>query len=157
MGFFRGVGRVVKPLVNFPKWMNAKQLSSDASYIASLAKTLVKTEHAEREETFEEALVRLNLSEKDIQARYSEFKRLSIIFFTLFILLLCYFIYLILGISGPVSWRAYLLTLVVMGMALAQFIRFHFWLFQIKQRKLGCSFKAYFLSGLLGFKAGTRS
>lgn len=157
MGFFRGLGRMVKPLVNVPKWMGAKQLSADASYIATIAKTLITPQQARREETFEEALARLRLTEADIQARHREFKRLAVTYFTIFILLILYLVYLISDISGPVSWRAIVLTLVVSAIAFVQFMRFHFWLFQIKQRKLGCSFKSYFLSGLLGIKSGTKS
>lgn len=152
MGFFRGLGRMVKPLVNVPKWMSAKQLTSDASYIANVAKRVFSPQQAKRKEDFEVAIKRLNLTEKQITERYKEFRKLSIIFGITFIILLGYAIYLLLGIDPEVSWRAIALSLIVSLIALAQFLRFHYWMYQIKKRKLGCSFKEYFLNGLLGIK-----
>lgn len=153
MGFFRGVGRLVKPLVNFPKWMSADQISSDAKYISGIGKQLITPQKAQVKETFEEALIRLNLTENEIKARRKEFTHLSITFFCLFLLLLGYVIYLISDSTGQVSWRAIALSVIVSMIALAQFMRFHYWLYQIKQRKLGCGFKEYFLSGILGMKS----
>lgn len=153
MGFFKGVGRAVKPLVNIPKWMSAKQLSSDAAYIADVAKKLATPPTAKHKETFEEALIRLKLSEADIQKRYHEFKRLALVFLTVFILLMGYMSYLLFNfLSGPVSWRALLLCFIVCLIAFIQVVRFHFWMYQIKKRRLGCSFKEYFFSGILGRK-----
>lgn len=153
MGFFRGVGRVVKPLVNIPKWMSAKQITKDASYISQMAKQVFTPQKAEVEETFEEALQRLNLTEIDIRDRRKEFTRLSCFFLAVFVLLIGYVIYLVLDSTGEVSWRAILLSIVVCLIALVQFFRFHFWLYQIKKRKLGCGFKEYLFGGILGVKS----
>ena len=85
MGFFRGLGRMVKPLVNFPKWMSAEQITSDASYISQIGKQLVTPQKAQVQESFEEALQRLNLTENDIRERHKEFKQLSMVFFIIFL------------------------------------------------------------------------
>lgn len=152
MGFFSGLGKMVKPLVNVPKWMNTQQITTDAGYISSLIKKLATPQKAKVKETFEESMARLQLTETDIKTRYSEFKRLAIIFFTIFVALLAYLFYLIFDSSGTVAGRAILLNIVVCLITLIQFIRFHYWMFQIKKRKLGCGIKAYFLGGILGLK-----
>lgn len=153
MGFFRGLGRMVKPLVNIPKWMSAKQITADAAYISQIAKQVLTPQKAQQEETFEAALQRLNLTEQDLRDRKKEFTRLAGFFFVVFILLVGYVVYLILDSTGEVSWRAILLSIVVSLIALVQFFRFHFWLYQIKERRLGCSFKQYLVSGILGVKS----
>lgn len=153
MGFFRGLGRMVKPLVNVPKWMDAKRITEDASYIKQIAKGLVRPQQAKTAENFEDALKRLNLTETDIKNRHKEFRRLAILFFVIFILLAAYVVYLSLDHTGLVSWRAIVLSVIVSLIALIQFFRFHFWLFQVKRRKLGCGFKEYFYSGILGLKS----
>lgn len=153
MGFFRGMGRMIKPLVNVPKWMNAKQITTDAVYIGDIAKKVFKTQESDREESFDEALVRLKLTEEDIKQRYKEFRRLSIIFGLFFLILIGYAGYLLLGVDPETSWRAIALSFVVSLIALIQFFRFHYWIYQIKQRRLGCGLKEYFSRGLLGFKS----
>jgi intracellular multiplication protein IcmV len=153
MGFFRGMGKMIKPLVNVPKWMNAKQITNDASYISDIAKVIFKPKKAGHEESFEEAMKRLKLTEADLKQRYSEFRRLSIIFGIVFLCLLAYAVYLLLGVDPEASWRAIALSFVVSLIALIQFFRFHYWIYQIKQRRLGCGLKEYFLRGLLSFKS----
>lgn len=153
MGFFRGMGRIIKPLVNVPKWMGAKQISSDASYITEIAKGVLTPQQAKRKEDFDTAVKRLNLTEKNIAERYKEFKRLSIIFAITFLVLFGYAIYLLLGVDPEISWRAIALSMVVSILALIQFLRFHYWMYQVKKRKLGCGFKEYFFNGLLGIRS----
>ncbi len=153
MGFFRGLGKMVKPLVNVPKWMDAKRITADASFISLLIKRILKPQKATIEENFEESLVRLKLTENDLKDRYIEFRRLATIFFIVSLLLIGYLFYLIFDSTGTVSWRAIVLSSTVFLIAFVQFLRFHYWVFQIKKRKLGCSFKEYFLSGILGIKS----
>ncbi len=147
MGFFRGLGRMVKPLVNVPKWMDAQQIATDANYIKDIAKDVFTPQPSTRTETFEQALKRLNLTKSDIDARYREFRRLALTFGLLFIAVLAYIGYLLSGLDPAVTWKAVALSVAVSLIALVQFFRFHFWMFQIRRKKLGCSFKDYFFKG----------
>lgn len=148
MGVLSGLGRMIKPLVNVPKWMNTKQISKDASYIGQTAKDLFKVKHAQRQESFTEARERLQLTDQQLRQRYQEFRRLMLIFLVLGVGLAIYALW---------HWLAFnffagLLSTVVTGIALVQAFRFHFWMYQIKQQKLGCTFKAYFYAAILGRK-----
>ena len=148
MGFFNGVKKTVKPLVNVPRWMSVKSVSESGSFVGRLFKGVFIPKKPERKESFSEARNRLNLTEQDIQQRRKEFKRLLRLFLVLWIAVWGYSLYLF---SQPYM-RAGIIAFVVGLIALTQAFRYHFWLFQIKQQKLGCGLKEWFLSGLLGRK-----
>jgi intracellular multiplication protein IcmV len=146
MGFFSRTGKILKPLVDIPRWMDLPRLAENGKMIVDIAKQLIVPQKAKRTETFEEAMVRLRLSKADISQRTQEFKRLFIIFLVIFIVLLSYTVYLF----SEGSIRPGLVSLVLTFIVLAQIFRYHFWLFQIKQRKLGCTLREWFWQGLLG-------
>lgn len=97
-------------------------------------------------ESFNTAKKSLNLSEADLLARQKALLRLSIFMITLALLIFCYSLYHF--VQG--TYRAALLSLVMMMIAVALSFRYHFWYYQIKSRKLGCSIKEWFRKGLLG-------
>src|SRR5687768_14450979 len=70
-----------------------KTLKTQTNALKTTVVTLLSPQKASRKETFEEALVRLNLTEEDIQKRTQEFKRLLTIFGLLGILIAIYLIY----------------------------------------------------------------
>ncbi|HVY53022.1 MAG TPA: type IVB secretion system protein IcmV [Gammaproteobacteria bacterium] len=87
-------------------------------------------------ETFEEAMRRLNVNEADLVAISKSYFNYAILFVTLTAIDLTYGIYLLF------HHRAFLglvLALAVSALLLAQAFKYHFWYFQIKNRKLGCT------------------
>ena len=64
------------------------------------------------------------------------------------VLILMYSVYLF--IEG--GHKGGIVALVVMFIALVLAFRYHFWYFQIKQRKLGCTIQEWFNHGLKGIK-----
>lgn len=148
MGFFNGVKKTVKPLVNVPRWMSMKSVSASGTYVGRLFKRVFVPQQPERKEDFNDALQRLNINEQDLQQRRKEFQRLLILFLIIWIIVWAYSIYLFV----QPYYRAGVIAFVVGLIALTQAFRYHFWLFQIKQKKLGCGLKEWFLTGLLGRK-----
>jgi intracellular multiplication protein IcmV len=137
---FRRLGRMVKPLVNFPRWMGLSQILAQARIIAGLFKDFrsYPTEQV-RKETFAEAMQRLNLTEQDIQARMKQCLWLSIIYTLVALVFLVYAIYLIMhGLLGSFI-LALLLTALMTTFAYQQ----SFWYYQIKTQQLGVSFKVW--------------
>ncbi len=121
------------------------RLKNEAQGLRSIAAGLTKTPEPVREESFEEALVRLNLTPQDIAKREQEFKRLVIVFSSISICVFGYFIY-------SLTQKAVIASLGSLGIfffLLAQVFRYHFWLFQIRQKRLGCTFKEW-LHNLMG-------
>jgi len=86
-------------------------------------------------ETFSEATARLNLTENDL-------KDLQLTYFSYALL----FLLIALGVLGYSIWliihlylSAFILSFALIALLLSQAFRFHFWYFQIKHRKLGCT------------------
>ena len=99
-------------------------------------------------ESFKTAKESLKLTDEDLMIRQKALFRLSIFMATIAFLILSYSIYHFL--YG--TWRAGFLSLVIMSIALALSFRYHFWYYQIKNHKLGCSVHEWFRKGLLGEK-----
>lgn len=145
----KGIVKVTKPLVNFPAWMGLNQILSTAKGIKNTAKGLVETTSKPvHDETFKEAIKRLHLSEKDIQQRQKTFYRNALIYAGIGLLLLGYAIYLVIGSHFAASF----LSLVLFVLALALAFKQHFYYFQMKQRKLGCTVQDW----LSAFFRGTK-
>ncbi len=136
-----------KPFFNVSRAMGLGFLSSFNKTIAHNARLLFKPKKSDRQETFEEAKIRLNLSEEDIQKRARDCAKFALGFAIFAFLTLFYMIYLF--------WHAHiaagLLAFVITVMVLTQAFRYHFWYFQMKSRKLGCTFKEWLESSWKSF------
>ena len=97
-------------------------------------------------EEFEVAMQRLNLSEADIAQKKHRFLYLSIGLLLLAFIVFAYAIYHLIN----QNWLALPVSLVLTGLPLVLAFRYHFWYFQLKQRKLGCTLGEWFRQGLLG-------
>ncbi|MBA2654537.1 MAG: hypothetical protein H0U71_05675 [Gammaproteobacteria bacterium] len=130
------VGRVVKPFVNFPRWMGFGQLWANYEAIVKTIKDMRIHRPPVRTETFEEAKARLHLTDEDIQQRKRNCLILSIIYFTATLIFFIYSLYMI--IHGHLGM---ILGLLITALMAAFTYREHFWYFQLKTRTLGNSFK----------------
>ncbi len=105
---------------------------------------IVVPKKANTVETFEEAMQRLDLTEEDLIERQKEFTRLCYFFLALAMVVVAYALYA--AFTG--TMMSSLISFCLALYALTQAFRFHFWLFQIKNRKLGCSIKEWMNSEL---------
>ncbi len=137
-GFFRS-------MVDFPTWMNVKGLRDSGDTIVKTFKSLQEATLSDRQETFEEAMTRLRLSEKDIQARMRHCYISSWIYFSVALLLFLYGGYLLIYST----FSGFIIAFVLSGLAGVYAYRDAFWYFQMKSRKLGCSFSNFvnFITG----------
>lgn len=129
-------GRIFKPLVNFPRWMNLGQLKANAAAIKKMIQDMRLYRPAIREETFEEAMQRLNLTEEILKERMRTCFILGLLYTVGAIGFLIYTIYMI--------WHGHLGMIlgILITVLLAVFAyRESFWYFQMKTRKLGNTFK----------------
>lgn len=122
-----------------PRLMGLSFLVSFNKNLAKNARGIFKPQQAKRQETFEEAASRLKLTEVDIQRRMREFLHLAIGFAALALLVLAYTVYLFWCGDIAAGMLGSLVTLIT----LTQVFRYHFWYFQMKKRKLGCTFKEW--------------
>jgi len=140
--------RIFKRIINVRLWMDWDRLKSFNLYMISVIKNLFIPQKPNVTESFEAAKKRLNLSDAVILARQKGLLRLTILMLSCAFLLFIYAIYL-LFLGG---YRGSLISLVVMCIALVLAFRYHFWYFQIKERKLGCTFHEWFTKCLMGGK-----
>lgn len=134
-GFFRTVFNV-----DVRRWFAVDEVAAGGRAVASAYRDLFTKTSIKRQETFEEAVQRLQLSEVVLKKQKRNF-----LFFSFF--------YLLVGMG--LTWYAFYLLL-NKGFALAFFVCFimgilmlsyaykeHFWYMQISRRKLGCTFKEW--------------
>lgn len=146
MSFFGGIKKIIKPLVDVPKWIGYRQLAKTNREFFSFAKKFFVPEQATTEESFEAALLRLKVTEADLVQRLKEFRRLMWIWITLLLICVAYSIHLL----SEHALRGFFPCIGLSLVILTQVFRYHFWVFQIKHRRLGCTFRdwfnAYFLN-----------
>ena len=142
--------RLVKRLFNVRGWVDFDRVRTGGQWIISAASTYFIPQQARVTESFDEAKRRLNLTDKDLHQRQVGLLRLSLIMLGAGLLVFCYAIYNLFY----AHYTSVLLSLVVTGLALVLAFRYHFWYFQIKQHKLGCTlpewFHSWFKQGVTG-------
>lgn len=139
MKILRGMGKIAKPLVNFPKWMGWRQISVTGHTIKELGKDLWVKPTAKRQETFEQARQRLQLREQDVQQRAKFFLRMTWFYVSLAFVLFIYSSYLLWTAHFAAAFLSFILTVLALALAFRQ----HFWYFQIQRRQLGCTLKQW--------------
>lgn len=138
--------RLFKLLFNPRGWVDYDRVRASQKYIIRMCSVLFVPREQASSESFNEAQSRFKLSEDDLVIRKNSLFRLSLLMILIAFLLFMYVIYNL--IHG--YFVASFLSIVVMMLALALAFRYHFWFFQIQQKKLGCSFKEWYEKGLLG-------
>ena len=138
----QGLSWAYKPAVDVKSWMGLDIIKSATRYVWQMAKNVFVPQKAERKETFQEALVRLNLTEADLKNRQKEFSHLFLIYGAIGVVIVLYSLFLF----YTLSFMGGILSLVVAALAFGVAFRYHFWLFQIKHRKLGCSLQEWWHS-----------
>ena len=138
----------LKSIFNFRSWLDWDRVKEFTSYLFNAFKKFFVPQRNQTGETFEAAKKRLKLTDNDLLSRQKGLLRLSILMMCLSVLVFGYSVYLFTrgGYQGGI------VGLVVMLIALVLTFRYHFWYFQIKERKLGCTIQEWFNHGLRGGK-----
>jgi intracellular multiplication protein IcmV len=143
MGFFSGAKNLGSYVFNFrvTKWLDYDFLKRSTNKIMSIARSAFSPEQAERTETFEQAMERLNLTENELQQRLTEFSRLLVIYIFIAIAIFTYSVWIVFTHKNIMGFfMGFCITI----FALSHAFRYHFWIYQIKHRKLGCSLREWF-------------
>ncbi|STY28128.1 intracellular multiplication protein IcmV [Legionella wadsworthii] len=143
---------LITRIINVRRWFDWERMRAFTLYLVNGFKRLFlpqeKVEGETPTESFSEAAELLHLSDENIIAKQKALFRLSIIMVLAALLIFAYAVYqLFYG-----SIRAFLVSLVVTFIALVLAFRYHFWYYQIKNRRLGCTFNEWYRQGLLGGK-----
>jgi intracellular multiplication protein IcmV len=136
MGVASRIGRVFKPLVNFPRWMGLNQLWANGRAIVKMVKDMKVHRPITHSESFEEAKARLHLSEEDLEKRKRTCFALSLVYSFAALCFLVYTLHMIIRLQlGMIV--GILITILMAVFA----YRESFWYFQMKTRTLRNTFK----------------
>ncbi|HLF66879.1 MAG TPA: type IVB secretion system protein IcmV [Gammaproteobacteria bacterium] len=143
---FKFIGRrIVKTGQTFGRWADVPLLKRMLSFMHHIGMSIFKNrKNEEPNETFEEAVKRLKLSEADLIVRARLFKIQILLYGFATLGVAIYLAYLVAG--G--HWLSAAINLFIMMLLLVCTLRSHFWLFQIKQRKLGCTLDEWLNSSI---------
>jgi intracellular multiplication protein IcmV len=140
MGIFSGIKQVAGQVVNFKltDWFNTQNHKSTIGYIVNSAKSLFSPTTSTNQETFEQAMERLQLTEQDIVNRQKEFWRLFMISLAISIGLFLYTMFITIKYQNIYG---FVLGVAVTILSLSKAFKYHFWLTQLNKRKLGLTLK----------------
>ncbi len=127
-------------------WMDYDSFKDQNEIIKSSLANLFTVSQPEHEETFENALKRLHLTEADIKGLTKKYLTYAWIFLLVGILTFLYAFFLLFLYHALGSW---LLGLAVATLFFSQAFKYHFWSFQMHRRQLGATiqdWKKYILS-----------
>ena len=134
--------KFIKTFLNVPRWIGVDQLSAAGSSIKSLFYSLTTIKKPQFEETFEEAVKRMGLSEEDLAIKQKNCLIISIIYLLSALGMLIYSYILFAKGFFLATVSAVSLSVLLSSF----FFREHFWYTQIKNKKLGYTFKEWFNS-----------
>ncbi|OGV27748.1 MAG: hypothetical protein A3F18_00745 [Legionellales bacterium RIFCSPHIGHO2_12_FULL_37_14] len=135
----------------FSEWLDVERNTSMMQFIAEKARNFfnyVPKNTKKQHQEFAKAQNEFGLSIKEIDQQAKRLRVWSII-------LLLFAI--VIGAIGVYEFTqglylASVVTIIMMGISLIMAFRYHFLGFEMRQRKLGCSFKEWFTQGLMGRK-----
>lgn len=143
MGFFSRVKQSGSYIFNFrvSSWFGYDSVKSSTQSVLQIARSLFQPQQAETNETFEEALKRLNITEADLNERRKEFTRLMFIYLIAATAVFLYCLYIVIVHKNIIG---FFMGLAITVYALTLAFRYHFWIYQIKNKKLGCTIREWF-------------
>jgi intracellular multiplication protein IcmV len=142
------IGRILSRIINLKSWFDWERMKSFSLFLWNGIKKFFIPQQTTDTESFAAAKKRLNLTDADLNVQKKGLLRVSLLMAVFAVLFFFYAIYHFYNYA----FRGGILSLVVMCIALALAFRYHFWYFQIKEHKLGCSLHEWFKRGLMGDK-----
>lgn len=126
-----------KTFVNPRGWLGYDTLKEQTQTIWSVLAATFTPAKATREETFENAMQRLNLTEADVKESITNYRYYALGFFIFALFSLAYSFYLLFRYGTYTGW---LLGMAVTALFASQAFKFDFWAFQMRRRRLGATF-----------------
>lgn len=152
MGFKNTMKKRFFSGLNPVRWVGMDQIKGNGHAITDITKKLfdnTKGSQQKSPKSFEEAMRRYGLNEADLQKRMQLSLRLVYFCLGFSVLLIGYTIYLFVSHLVLSGFVTIMLTLLLWAYA----FREHFNYFQMKQRRLGCTFHEWFISTFKGSKS----
>ena len=126
-----------KTFFNPTSWLGYSMLKSQFSTTWSVLRNLYAIPTVNREETFEQAMKRFGLTGDQVDQTAKTFLIYSIIFIICGVFTIGFSGYLL---FHHASWSGCIIGIATTAVFFAYAFRYSFWRFEIKHRKLGCTF-----------------
>lgn len=126
-----------KTFINPRGWLGYDSLKDQNRTLWDIVKDLFRPASPERQESFDAAVQRFNLTEADLDEAKKNFLFFAIIFSVLAVFSLFLGFYVLIWHE---TFAGLILSFATFALFAAQAFKYHFWYFQITQRKLGCTF-----------------
>ncbi len=140
--------KLISSILNVREWFDWERVRSFTLYLTNGFKQLFVPQKSVKAESFKDVTAKLDIDDENLLVKQKALLRLSLLMVVVAGLMFGYAGYqLFYG-----SFKAVIVSLVVTLIALTLAFRYHFWYYQIKHRKLGCTFDEWFRQGLLGEK-----
>ncbi|PWY54688.1 type IV secretion protein IcmV [Legionella qingyii] len=140
------IGNLLRRIINVRRWFDWDRMKAFTLYLVNGFRRLFVPQKKGEAESFNDAVKLLNLTDESLLIKQKSLFRLSIIMLLTALLILGYAGFqLFYG-----SIKSFFVSLIVTLIALVLAFRYHFWYYQIKNRKLGCTFNEWYRKGLLG-------
>lgn len=140
--------RLISSIFNVRAWFDWDRVRAFTLYLVTGFKKLFVPQKPQQVDSFKEVSKKMDLNDESLSKKEQALLRLSILMLS--------FACIILGYAGYQlfygSIKAFLVSFVLTLIALTLAFRYHFWYYQIRHRKLGCTFDEWFRQGLLGEK-----
>ena len=142
----KGFKSYTRSMFHVSRWMATDEIKDNFRSLKSMAKQYCTVEQAEFEETYEQAIKRLGLTESALDQKRREYLLQAYFYFAVAVALLGYAVYLYhLGHYLPM-----LMCLPIVLVLLSFFFKCHFWYTQIRHKRLGMSAREWFVSFVFG-------
>ena len=142
-------GKLLRSIFNPRVWMDYDQVRDSTKYLKDGIENIYTLKEKVRgDQSFEEAI-----REQGIDPDHIELQKKSLLRISLFMVVISIgvFIYAALHLVNKnfhASAASFVIFLVVLSMA----FRYHFWYYQLKAKRLGCTVREWFICGVCGAK-----
>ncbi len=129
-----------KTFVNPSGWFDIGQFTLLNNLIYSVLRNTFTKPKPEITESFEQAIERLGLTELDVKFGAANYRLYALAFFIIGLMSIFYSFYLLFFHHAYFGW---VIGLCMSGLFFAQGFKYDFWSLQMRQRKLGITFKEW--------------
>lgn len=136
---FKKTGEQVSTILNPKDWMGYNHIKSSTKFLENSIKNIFIPPVPGQQSEFSEIVEQLGLTPQDLKAKRYWLLGLSIFLVLLMFVVFGYACYQLMH----ANWRAFFPSLTLSALCLALAFRYHFWYFQIKTKRLGCTFKEW--------------
>lgn len=140
--------RVLMRIIKVREWGDVARVQAMTTYLVTSIRRFFIPQKADHGEAFETAKSRLKLTDTQLLTKQKGLFRAAIM---MLVAGLCIFIYALYHLSHGNKLASFL-SIIIMLVAFMLAFRYHFWYFQIKEKKLGCTLQEWFKQGILGEK-----